>query len=190
MRVFALAVFLPAAMALAALGIYDWRRGDGLLAWSILIGLSAGLLAAAAYDVFRLPFVFARQWGIARLVPPMNLFKVFPGFGAMILGQPIGQRTYSTAASLLGWSYHFSNGASIGVMYVGIIGDPRRRHWAWAILMAVALELGMIFTPYPRVFNIEVTPRFVLVTMAAHTIFGVGLGLALKGFADRRFHSQ
>ena len=154
MRLFTLAVFLPAAIALAALGIYDWRRGDGRLGGSVLIGLSAGLLAACAYDLFRLPFVFARQWGIAWLLPPMDLFKVFPCFGSMILGQPVEQDTYSTAAFLLGWSYHFSNGASIGIMYLALIGDPGRRHWAWAIAMAVALELGMLFTPYPRVFQI------------------------------------
>jgi hypothetical protein len=185
MRLFTLAIFLPAVLALAALGIYDWRRGDGRLGWSVLIGLSAGLLAALAYDLFRLPFVFARQWGIAWLIPPMNLFKVFPGFGAMILGQPVEQGVYSTAASLLGWSYHFSNGASIGIMYLAIIGDPQRRHWSWAILMAVALELGMLFTPYPRVFHITVTSRFVVVTMAAHAIFGIGLGLTAQWFARR-----
>jgi hypothetical protein len=185
MRLFTLTIFLPAVLALAALGIYDWRGGDGRLGWSVLIGLSAGLLAAAAYDLFRLPFVFARQWGIAWLIPPMDLFKVFPGFGAMILGQSVHQVVYSTAASLLGWSYHFSNGASIGIMYLAIIGDPRRRHWAWAILMAVALELGMLFTPYPRVFHIAVTSRFVIVTMAAHAIFGIGLGLTAQWFARR-----
>ena len=49
------------------------------------------VLAAVAYDVFRLPFVFAREWGISSVVPPMNLFKVFPRFGAMILAQPLEQ---------------------------------------------------------------------------------------------------
>src|SRR5665213_496077 len=147
------------------------------------IGLAGGLLAAVAYDVFRLPFVFAREWGIDAVVPPMNLFQVFPRFGAMILGQPIEQTHYSPATQMVGWLYHFSNGATFGVMYVSLIGDGTRRHWAWAVLIAVALELGMLVTPYPAVFNIHVTTRFVVVTMAAHAIFGVGLGLTVRWLA-------
>ena len=42
--------------------------------------------------------------------------------------------------------------------------------------MALGLELGMLLTPYPQVFNIPLTTRFVIVTVAAHAIFGLGLG--------------
>jgi hypothetical protein len=70
-------------------------------------------------------------------------------------------------------------------MYIAMIGDGVRRHWAWAVLMAVGLELGMLLTPYPHVFNIPVTTRFVLVTMAAHGIFGVDLGLSVRWLARR-----
>jgi len=52
--------------------------------------------------------------------------------------------------------------------------------------MATGLELGMLLTPYPSVFNLAVTPRFVVVTMAAHAIFGVGLGLMVRQFAPRQ----
>lgn len=167
-------------LVLAGLVVFDLVSGDGLLARAVWIGAAAGLGAAVAYDIFRLPFVFARQWGLASVIPALNLFKVFPAFGAMILGEPIQQVSYSSTASLLGWIYHFSNGSTIGVMYVAMIGEPMRRHWAWAILLAVGLELGMLLTPYPRVFGIPVTARFVAVTMAAHAIFGIGLGLGVK----------
>ena len=113
----------------------------------------------------------------------MNLFKVFPRFGAMILSQPIEQSAYSTSAQFLGWLYHFSNGGTFGVMYIAMIGDATRRPWSWAVLMAVALELGMLLTPYPQVFNIPVTPRFVVVTLAAHSIFGIVLGLVVRRLA-------
>jgi len=189
MRLFTVAVFVPAMMALAMLTIFDWQRGDGQLARAVLIGLVGGLLAAVAYDIFRLPFVFAKAWDIASIVPPMNLFKVFPRFGAMILGQPIEQDTYSRVAILLGWIYHFSNGATFGVMYVALVGDGARRHWAWAVAMAVVLELGMLLTPYPQVFQIAVSTTFVLVTMAAHAVFGVGLGLMVKWLSCRQMQA-
>lgn len=183
MKLFTMAVFLPAMVVLIGLSGFDFARGEGRLGATVLIGATAGLVAAIAYDVVRLPFVFARQWGIASIVPPLNLFKVFPAFGAMILGQPAQQTTYSTAVSVIGWAYHFSNGITIGVMYLALIGDARRRHWAWAVAVAVSLELGMLLTPYPRVFGIPVTAKFVAVTMGAHAVFGVCLGLGARAMA-------
>jgi hypothetical protein len=183
MRTFTLFVFLPAMVVLAVLTVADLRRPEPRLARAVLLGLAGGLLAAVSYDIFRLPFVFAREWGIASVVPPMNLFKVFPRFGAMVLGQPIDQSHYSALTQIVGWIYHFSNGATFGVMYLAMIGDARRRHWLWAVLFAVGLELGMLLTPYAQVFGIALTAKFVVVTMAAHAIFGVCLGLAVRKLA-------
>jgi hypothetical protein len=187
MRIFTPFIFMPAMIALLVFAVLDRSKGEGLLWRAVWVGLVGGLLAAVAYDVFRLPFVFAKQWGIDSVVPPMNLFKVFPRFGAMVLGQPIEQAKYSLATQIIGWLYHFSNGATFGVMYVAMVGEPARRHWLWAVLFAVGLELGMLFTPYPAVFNIPVTSRFVVVTVAAHAIFGVGLGLSVRWLARRTF---
>src|SRR6266481_143076 len=184
MRTFTLFIFIPAMAALFAFAVFDRLRGDGLLWRAVLIGFAGGLLAAVSYDVFRLPFVFAKEWGIASIVPPMGLFKVFPRFGAMVLGQPIEQSHYSVTTQIVGWIYHFSNGATFGVMYVAMIGNPTRRHWVWAVVMALALELGMLLTPYPQVFNIPVTTRFVIVTVTAHAIFGISLGLAVRYLAQ------
>lgn len=185
MHIFTPFIFLPALFTLFAFAALDGWKGNGQLWRAVSIGLVGGLLAAVAYDVFRLPFVFAKEWGVESVVPPMKLFKVFPRFGAMVLGQQIEQPEYSLATQVVGWIYHFSNGATFGVMYLAIIGDGTRRHWAWAVLFALGLELAMLFTPYPRVFGIHVTTRFVLVTVAAHTVFGVGLGLA-TGWLSRR----
>jgi hypothetical protein len=54
------------------------------------------------------------------------------------------------------------------------------------VLVAVVLELGMLLTPYPKMFNIPVTARFVAVTLAAHAVFGVCLGLTAKSLAWSR----
>ena len=190
MRLFTVFIFLPAMLVLFALALFDGQLGDGRLCRAVLIGLAAGLVAASAYDVFRLPFVFAKEWGIASFVPPLKLFKVFPRFGAMILGQPIEQSSYSLTAQVLGWLYHFSNGATFGVMYVAMIGNPTRRHWAWAVLIALALELGMLLTPYPQIFQIPVNARFVATTVSAHAIFGICLGLTTRLLANCRLLSS
>src|SRR5262245_26057460 len=134
MNIFTLFIFLPALVALGVMAALDRVGGDGYVWRAVCIGLLGGLLAAVAYDLFRLPFVFAKEWGIDAVVPPLPLFKVFPRFGAMVLGQPIEQSSYSLAAQIIGWLYHFSNGATFGVMYLALIGDARRRHWSWAVV--------------------------------------------------------
>lgn len=185
MRAFTLAILVPATLLLFAWAWWDGARGEGVLFRYVCMGAIAGLLAAGAYDIFRLPFVFAREWHLAAVVPPMNLFKVFPRFGAMILGEPIEQSQYTLAAQLVGWAYHFSNGLTFGVMYAALVGNFQRRSWLWAVLLAVGLELGMLFTPYPRFFAIPLTTQFVAVTLAAHVIFGIALGLIARRLALR-----
>ena len=185
MRPFAIFILLPASVALFALAVYARTLGD--LSWwrGVYIGAAAGLLAAVAYDLFRLPFVFAVPLHIKSVVPPMNLFKVFPRFGAMLLGQPIEQPAYSLSAQLLGWVYHFSNGLTLGIMYTAMIGEGMKRSWGWAVLFAAGLELAMLFTPYPRVFHIPLTRNFVIATLCAHIIFGIFLGLLVRSFYRR-----
>jgi hypothetical protein len=176
---------MPATGLLVIMAVLDRLKGDGRLCQGVLVGVVAGFIAACAYDLFRLPFVFSREWNLASIVPPMNLFKVFPRFGAMILGEPVEQPVYSLAAHLVGWIYHFSNGVTFGVMYVAMIGDARRRNWLWAVLLATGLELAMLLTLYPQFFAIPLTALFVAVTFTAHLVFGVVLGLVTKWGAMR-----
>src|SRR5690348_15352352 len=98
MQTFTFAILLPATAALVVLAVLDRAKGDGHLWKGVVVGMVAGFVAACAYDAFRLPIVFAREWGLAAVVRPMNLFKVFPRFGAMILGVPVEQPHYSLAA--------------------------------------------------------------------------------------------
>jgi hypothetical protein len=185
MRTFTLYVFLPATALLVIMAAADGAAGDRRLLRNVLVGAAAGLLAAFSYDVFRLPFVFARVWHLSTIIPPLPLFKVFPRFGAMILGEPVEQPAYSMMAQFVGWAYHFSNGVTFGVMYLAALGDARRRSWLWAVVMAVGLELAMLFTPYPGMFSIRVTPTFAWVTLVAHLIFGVVLGLTCRAMMRR-----
>jgi hypothetical protein len=179
MRAFALVIFAPALLVIAVMAFSDWRTGDRTLSRAILTGALGGLIAAIAYDVFRLPFVLVERDQFS-LVPALPLFKVFPRFGAMLLGEPLEQSSYSWAAHLIGWGYHFSNGVTFGIMYVAFVGDPARRSWWWGVLMAAGLEIGMLITPYPQAFGIRLTATFVMVTLCAHAIFGITLGLSSR----------
>jgi hypothetical protein len=192
MRTFFYSILLPCTVTLYGIAILDYIRGDGRLWRAVILGTLAGLVGAVAYDIFRLPFVYSDAWGLGRIgIPQMPLFKVFPRFGALILGQPIEQASYSLAAHLIGWVYHFSNGATFGVMFAAMYVGSRhslqfttqslanRGAWkpiAWATLMAVGIELCLLASPYASFFGIHLTARFIVVTMIAHIIFGLGLG--------------
>lgn len=183
MRWFAISILIPAMGILIVLAGLDFAVGDQRLCRGVVIGAVAGFMAAIAYDLFRLPFVYAQPWHLTAIVPPMNLFKVFPRFGAMILGQPLNQAHYPATAQWVGWAYHFSNGISFGIMYVAMIGDGRRPGWGRAVAMAVGLELGMLMSPYPQFFGIPRTFSFVLVTLSAHCIFGVAMAVMVRSMS-------
>src|ERR1044071_4642395 len=138
MRTFFYAFLLPATVALYGIALLDRAKGDGRLFRAVMIGTAGGLGGAVLYDIFRVPFVFSDAWGMGRLgIPQMPLFKVFPRFGALILGQPMEQGIpagqpgsawgagYSSAAHLVGWAYHFSNGATFGVMFAAAYAGAR-----------------------------------------------------------------
>lgn len=184
MRLFTWGLFLPAMFFLAVLVAADSRTGDGRLFRAVAHGATSGLLAAIAYDIFRLPFVKSMEWHLDPWVPFLPLFKVFPRFGALILGESSEQAHYSWMAHAVGWAYHFSNGATFGVLYVAAVGRPARCSWLWAVWMAVGLELGMLLTPYPAYFHIRTTSLFIFVTLTAHLLFGVVLGKATQ-YLDR-----
>lgn len=194
MRAFALWVCAPAMLALVVWAIVD-RRDVRRIIW---IGAVAGFIAACAYDVFRLPFVFARELHIDSLVPALPLFKVFPLFGRMLTGR-IGEDYYLGAPATggplyhidwidhtVGWAYHFSNGMTFGIMYLAMIGDATKRSWLWAVAFAVGLEVALLVTPYASFFGIHKTPTFVTVTMAAHVVFGVFLGWSARWLSGVR----
>jgi hypothetical protein len=189
MRLFTFWISIPATAALVALAIMDRARGEGMLWRGVVIGAVAGFLAACAYDIFRIPFVVAAVDKVGPDWLRLPLFKVFPRFGAMILGQPYDAMTtdsqFTLVAHLIGWIYHFSNGITFGVMYMALVGDASRRSWVWAVLFATGLELAMLLTPYTSFFGIAMTARFVIVTLSAHTIFGITLGLLANRFEQR-----
>jgi hypothetical protein len=58
-----------------------------------------------------------------------------------------------------------------------------------ATLMAAGVELCLLASPYGKFFNIHMTPRFVVVTMLAHVVFGLGMG-ACFAWCARRWRLQ
>ena len=165
MRLFACLVMPPATLALAWIA-WAGRGEDAALrnarTW-IIEGALGGVIAAVAYDLYRLPFVLNGA----------PLFRAFGKFGEWILGASDPR----WLVQLLGWTYHFSNGAALGIMLLAMCSrlSPRALLWA-GIAWALIVECLLLLTPYTRALGLTVNGRFILLTASAHLVFGISLG--------------
>jgi len=129
----------------------------------IVQGAIGGLLAAVAYDLYRLPFVLSGA----------PLFNVFPRFGELLLGNTDPRWLVQT----LGWTYHFSNGAALGIMFLAMVSFFRRPSLFWgAVAWALFIEAMLLLTPYPTFLGLQLDGRFLFLTATAHLVFGLALG--------------
>ena len=161
---------LPPATALLAIAAYLHRgqpRGlSSAYTWIVQGGI-AGIVAAVAYDLYRLPFVLSGA----------PLFKVFPRFGELLLGctEP------RWLVHGLGWTYHFSNGAALGIMFLVMASCFRRPRLFWgAVAWALFVEAMLLITPYATFFGLKLNGRFLFLTASAHLVFGIVLGLRCR----------
>ncbi|MDQ6632046.1 MAG: hypothetical protein M3Y82_09865, partial [Verrucomicrobiota bacterium] len=133
----------------------------------IVEGALGGIVAALAYDLYRLPFVLNGA----------PLFKVFSKFGQLILGA----KEPTWLVTLVGWSYHFSNGAALGIMLLAMVTRPNPRILFWgAIAWALFVEIILLLTPYTKFLDLPLDRKFIFLTASAHLIFGIVLGFWLR----------
>src|SRR5262249_24608153 len=155
-------VLPPATLVLVLIAYRHRGRPSGVhnpFTW-IVEGTLGGLAAAVAYDLYRLVFVLQGA----------PLFQVSPRFGELLwdADQP------RWLVHLLGWTYHLSNGAALGVMFLAMV--PSTSGWLlfWgAVGWAALVETILLLTPYASFFGLALDRRFLLLTASAHLVFGV-----------------
>jgi hypothetical protein len=159
MRWFGCWVVIPSTTALFALAVLGPHPARG---W-VREGALGGVVAAFAYDFYRLPFV----------LDGAPLFKVFPRFGELLLGADEPR----WLVHAVGWLYHFSNGAALGMMLLAALPTTSRR-WLFlgALAWALVVEATLLASRYAAFFGLPLTGRFVFLTASAHAVFGLALG--------------
>ena len=108
-----------------------------------------------------------------------------PGSLPKLLGVLITDRFLegpSLFSNLVGWAYHFWNGACFGMIYALLFGWAR---WWFAIIYGVVI--GIIFMVSPVVtatgvgyFGLQFSLGFPVTVTLAHLAFGAVLGLSLN----------
>ncbi len=155
------ALFIALPCCLALLGIWLWTKQTErkVLAEALTIGFVGGLLGTLAYDLVRIPPLLSGQ----------RIFAPISAYGVWIADAGSSSRW----TELLGWSYHFSNGLTFGIMYTLWL---RKRHWAWAILWGLVLETIALVSPFGRIFYLVGNYQAIGIAYFGHIAYGLPLG--------------
>lgn len=164
-------VSLPALVVVVAIGVWAQRVARQPFFNRLAVGVIAGFIATLAYDGVR--------WAIQETAPlDYDGFRSISIFGSLILSKP----ETALDARIAGWTYHFWNGISFGVMYALVAGPAR---WYWGLAWGMALEMMMIGI-YPVAFAIQRSdPAFLAISMTGHAAYGAVLGLLAERWCDR-----
>ncbi len=144
-------------------------------------GLLAGFIGTIAYDVTRIGLAFADP-------SPYNPFGAIRQFGLGVF--PEGSAEVVMAA---GYTVHFLNGSTFGVIYAMFAG--RRIRTAWVAALAgigwgVTL-VGLQGILYPGWLHItDAMAEFLAIAGLGHVAYGATLGLVVRRLLVRRGAEQ
>jgi len=127
----------------------------------VAVGLVAGGLATAAYDVVRYGLVTLLSWSV-------DPFRPFTLFGQLL----VGRGAPPAALWAAGIAYHIVNGLGFAVGYTIVV---RRPGLVSAVVWALVLETFTILL-YPDWLGITAVGEFFSMSMLGHLAYGLTLG--------------
>lgn len=157
---------IPAIVFLAVIAAFS-RRTQPWLSRVIALGALAGAVATIPLEIVRLTGFH---------------FDYMPGNLPSLMGVLILDRFAqgpSFASDLAGWTYHFWNGASFGIIYSLLLGT--RRRWVGAIF-GLAVGFGFLVSPVVislgvGYFGLQFSSGFPVTVLLAHLTYGIALGV-------------
>lgn len=160
--------------ALVAGLVLTWRgQGAAVRLWSVRLvtGLVAGLLATAAYDLYRV--------AVSQVMAvPFDPFRVQPEFGRIVTGLP----STHLLALAAGWAYHLWVGGLLGMVFAAL--RPRGGAMVGAAFIA-AIQIGR-WLVYPDVFRAGLADsEFVANGVVGMLLWGAVLGAAVAWLSAR-----
>ena len=167
METLALLLLLPSLGVLAAtLGLALWR-GHRRLSNRVLAGLVAGVIGTVGLEAVR--------------ITSFRVFNGMPGDMPQLLGVLLLNRFMegpSTFSTILGYLYHFWNGACFGIIFAIILG---KRHWFWGTIYGLLVGTGFLLSPATTALGVgffaSQMPAMQVTVGLAHLVFGTILGL-------------
>ena len=152
-------VFVPCALIMVVVWQWAKRNQRQLLADAMRIGFLGGLLGTLGYDLIRVPFMLAGQ----------RVFAPISAYGVWVADASLSSRW----TELIGWTYHFSNGITFGIMYALFM---KNRHWGWGIVWGFVLETIAVLSPFATIFALTGNYRALGIAYLGHVAYGLPLG--------------
>lgn len=162
-------LILPSAVLLIA-AMFALRSSEPETASRLRQGAIAGALATVALEIIRYS-------GFRLGYMPGNLPELM---GVLLADRfALGPSTWST---LLGFVYHFWNGACFGMIFALLFS--RRPVW-WAAIYGILIGFGFLVSPVVQSLGVGFMGRdfgwhFAATVLLAHLAFGIALGFLLR----------
>jgi hypothetical protein len=169
MPVLAVRLLVPSIVLLAVVAVIALRRGHRGLARRMIAGTACGAAATLGLEAVRLTSFH---------------FGGMPGDLPRLLGVLLTDRFMlgpSALSDVLGYTYHFWNGASFGLVFAVLFG---RASWRWTSIYGLVIGLGFLAGPAVRAMGVGFLglqmPTMTVTVVVAHLAYGLLLGLCLS----------
>jgi len=160
---------LPSIVLLIVVIFITIGLGHRVLARRMIAGLAAGTIATLGLEVVR--------------TTSFHLGGM-PGDLPRLLGVLMTDRFMlgpSRLSDVLGYSYHFWNGACFGLIFAVIFG--RRSLW-WSSIYGLVIGVGFLASPAVRAMGVGFLalqkPSMIVTVVIAHLVYGLILGSLLR----------
>lgn len=163
MQTATLALAAPCSVGLLVVWMWSMRTSREALTSTLSLGFIGGIAGTIAYDLVRVPFHLMGQ----RIFAPIGAYGVWIS----------GASTSSRFTEVIGWTYHFSNGITFGMMYALFF---RGRAWWWAVVWGLLLETIALGSPFGRIFSVTGNYSAIGIAYAGHIAWGIPLGLLVQ----------
>ncbi len=170
----AVVVLIPSIIVLAGVLVVARIRERRRLVNRIVAGAGAGLVATLGLEIVR--SVSFHLGGMPGSMPEL--------LGVLLLNRFMSGP--SLLSNVVGWAYHFWNGATFGIVFAVLFGQ---KPMGWALVFAELVGIGFLVSPAVKAMGIGFMgldmPAMPLTVVVAHTVFGLILGaLCLRWVRD------
>lgn len=169
MSVLAVYLLIPSIVVLGAVLAITLFRGHPRLTSRVLVGLVAGVVATVGLEVVRT--VSFRLGGMPGDLPRLMGVLLTDRF---MLGP-------SLASDVLGYVYHFWNGAAFGIIFTVVLGRARI---LWALGYGTLIGLGFLASPAVKAMGVGFMgidmPAMAVTVVVAHLAYGLILGVLVR----------
>lgn len=165
----AVRLLIPSIVLLVIVLVVASARGHRRLVNRMVAGAGVGLVATLALEAVRITG-FRLGW--------------MPGDLPRLMGVLLTDRFMlgpSTVSDMLGYSYHFWNGASFGIIYSILLG---KRSTSWGLGYGVLVGLGFLASPAVKAMGVgfmaSSMPAMQLTVVIAHLGYGFMLAILTR----------